>query len=218
MKTAAAILGVLASLGGGAAQAQPAAQPLLELHAKVVSWGMVMPIPPVARAVLATLGPPQMRQLDDCLRQQRLQPRDYKALMLSWAYPTPGHRLHVVRASPKYCGVFYGTRDFAYYLVDERRGGGRPPSFTLLLANRGDRMAVLPKVTNGLNEIEAAGCDDRGCRIARLAFDGRRYRPVQCEESTVRGQREVRRPRRCGSDPFPDDQVPPAAAPPRPRR
>jgi hypothetical protein len=210
MKTAAAIIGVLA-LHGASAQAQPAQQPLLELHAKVVSWGMVMPIPPVARVVLGTLSRPQMQQLDDCLRQQRLQPRDYRALMLAWAYPTPGHRLHVVRASPKYCGVFYGERDFAYYLVDERRGGG-PPSFRLLLANRGDRMALLPKVTNGFNEIETAGCNDRGCRIARMAFDGRRYRPVQCEESTIRGKAEVRRPRRCGSDAFRDDQAPPRPA------
>jgi hypothetical protein len=193
MKPVAAIIGLLALLGG-AAQAQPAAPPLLELYAKVVSWGMVQPIPPVAR-------------------KQRLQPRDYKALMLAWAYPTPGHRLHVVRATAKYCGVFYGERDFAYYLVDERRGGG-PPSFNLVLANRGDRMKVLSKVTNGLNEIEAAGCDDRGCRIARMAFDGRRYRPVQCEETIVRGKREERRPRRCGSDAFPDDQV----APPTPRQ
>ncbi len=214
MKTAVAIIGILASLGG-AAQAQPAAQPLLELHAKVVSWGLVMPIPPVARVVLGTLSKPQLAQLDDCLRQQRLQPRDYRALMLAWAYPTPGHRLHVVRASPKYCGVFYGTRDFAYYLVDERRGGG-PPSFNLVLANRGDRMSILPKVTNGLNEIEAAGCNDSGCRIARMAFDGRRYRPVQCEETTIRGKSETRRPRRCGSDSFPDDQAP--VPTPRPKR
>ena len=47
MKTAAAIIGILALLSG-AANAQPATQPLLELHAKVVSWGLVMPIPPVA--------------------------------------------------------------------------------------------------------------------------------------------------------------------------
>jgi hypothetical protein len=214
MKTAAAIIGILALLGGPV-QAQPAAQPLLELHAKVVSWGMVMPIPPVARVVLGTLSKPQLLQLDDCLKRQRLQPRDYRALMLAWAYPTPGHRLHVVRASPKYCGVFYGDRDFAYYLVDERRGGG-PPSFNLVFANRGDRMAILPKVTNGLNEIEAAGCNDGGCRIARMAYDGRRYRPVQCEETVVRGKSEVRRARRCGSDSFPDDQAPPPAT--RPRR
>ena len=62
MKTAAVIIGVLALLCG-AAQAQPAAQPLLELHAKVVSWGMVQPIPPVARVVLGTLGAPQLAQL-----------------------------------------------------------------------------------------------------------------------------------------------------------
>lgn len=214
MKTAAAIIGVLGVLGG-VAQAQPAPQPLLELHAKVVSWGLVMPIPPVARAVLGTLSSPQVQQLDDCLRRQRLQPRDYRALMLAGTYPTPGHRLHVVRASPKYCGVFYGERDFAYYLVDERRGGGRPPTFNLVLANRGDRMAILPKVTNGLNEIEAVGCNDSGCRIARMAYDGRRYRPVQCEETTIRGKSEARRPRRCGSDAFPDDQAPLA---PRPKR
>lgn len=214
MRTA-AFVGILALLGG-VAQAQPPGAPLLELKAKSVSWGLTLPIPPVVNIVVGTLNPAQRQQLDGCVREQRLQPRNYRALLLSWYYPSSrGHRLHVVRASDKYCAPFYGPNDFSYYLIDERSGGG-PKSFNLVLANRGDRMAILPKVTNGLNEIEAAGCNAGRCRIARMAFDGRRYRPVMCEESEVRGRNEVRRPRRCGSDPFPDDQAP--APPPRPGR
>lgn len=215
MKTAAAIIGLLALLGG-AAQAQPAGQPLLELKAKSVSWGLTLPIPPVVNIVVGTLNSAQRQQLDGCVREQRLQPRNYRGLLLSWYYPSSrGHRLHVVRASDKYCAPFYGPNDFSYYLIDERSSGG-PKSFNLVLANRGDRVAILSKVTNGLNEIEAAGCNAGRCRIARMAFDGRRYRSVQCEESEIRGKAEVRRPRRCGSDALPDDRAPAPA--PRPRR
>ncbi len=212
MKVAAAIICVLTLLSG-VARAAPAAAPLLELKAQSVSWGLVMPIPPVANLVVGTV---DKSKLDQCVRDQRLQPRAYRGLLLSWAYPSsPGHQLHVVRASEKYCGLFYGARDFNYYLIDEHRSGGRS-SFRLLLANRGDRLAVLPAVTNGFNEIETAGCNAGGCRIARMAFDGRRYRPVQCDESVIRGKTEVRQPRRCGSDTFPDDQPPAPTS--RPRR
>lgn len=215
MNYVAAILGLLALLAAPV-QAAAQAKPLFETSAKSFSWGLSMPIPPLVKVVVGTLGPSGPRQLDDCVRSQGLQPRNYRGLLLSGAFsPSPGHRLHVVRASDKYCAAFYGPRDFVYYLVDERTGGP-DRGFKLVLQNRGDRMAVLPKVTNGLNDIEAAGCNERGCRIARLAFDGRRYRAVQCEESEIRGKRETRRPRACGSDAFRDDQaVDPA---PRPRR
>ena len=150
------------------------------------------------------------------MRQQHLQPRNSRGLLLSWNYPSsPGHRLYVVRASDKFCGVFYGATDFNYYLVDERMGG-QPSTFRLLYQGHGDRLAILPAVTNGFNEVEATGCNAGGCRIARLAFNGRQYRPVQCEETVAHGKSEVRRARGCGSDAFPDDQaVEPA---PRPKR
>ena len=213
MKMAAAVVSILALLGG-AARAAPAAQPLLELKARTVAWGLVMPIPPVANIVVGTVDKSTTPQLDGCVREQHLQPHNYRALLLSWNYPSsPGHRLYVVRGSDKLCGAFYGVRDFNYYLIDERMGG--PSSaFKLLFQGHGDRLAILPAVTNGFNEIEATGCNDGGCRIARMAFDGRQYRPVQCEET--RGKGEVRRARRCGSDAFPDNQAPDPA--PRPKR
>lgn len=211
MKRTAAVIGVLALLGGTAQ-----AQPLLELKARSVAWGLVMPIPPVANIVVGTLDKSKAQQLDGCVREQRLQPRNYRGLLLAWTYPSsPGHQLHVVRASDKFCAPFYGERDFNYYLIDERTDV-RPRSFRLLFQGHGDRLAILPKVTNGFNEIETAGCDPRGCRIARRAFDGRQYRPVQCEETEVRGKGEVRRARRCGSDAFPDDQA--SSPAPRPTR
>lgn len=216
MKLLAAIVSVLA-LAGPAAQAAPSGQPLLTLDSQVVSWGLTMPIPPVASVIVATVGKARQPELDACLAKQRLQPHDYKALLLAWSYrAAPGHRMHLVRASPRYCGVFYDRDDFIYYVVDERSGGGRPPSFNIVHIGRGSRVSVLPTVSNGLSDIEAAGCKAGKCRIARQAFDGRQYRAVQCEESTIRGKRETRAPRRCGSDGFPDNQVPPAV--PRPKR
>jgi hypothetical protein len=214
-QAAAAAIGFLVILTN-AAQAAPGPAPLLELKARTVSWGLTMPIPPVVNTIVGSLEPARRQQLDICVREQHLQPRNYRGLLLSWAYPSsPGHQLHIVRASERYCGVFYGGQDFNYYLVDEQRGGGQV-RFRLLFANHGDRLAILPKVTNGFNEIETAGCNERGCRIARMAFNGRTYRPVQCEESEVRGKAEVRRPRACGSDAFVDDQ---ALTPlPKPRR
>ena len=177
-----------------------------------------MPIPPVANLVIGTLDPTRRAQLDACVSAQNLQPRNYRGLLLAWYHPTvPGHRLHVVRASEKFCAPFYGTHDFAYYLIDESSNGGRT-SFRLVLQNRGDRLSVLPTVSNGLNDIQTAGCDTHGCRIARMAFDGRSYRPVQCEATEIRGKTEVRRPRRCGSDSGRDDQLAGAPAPLAPSR
>jgi hypothetical protein len=215
MKMAAAIIGFLALLGS-AAQAAPAKAPLLELKAKSVSYGLVQPIPPITNIVVASLNGAQKLQLDDCLRTQHKPPRNYRALLLWGVFPSsPAHRLHVVRPSERYCSVFYGASDMAYYLIDERPGAG-PAGMKLVLANRGDRLLVLPAVTNGLNEIEATGCNGGKCRIARMAFDGRTYRPVECEESEVRGKGEVRRPRRCGSDGFADDKAPVSV--PQPKR
>jgi hypothetical protein len=211
----AAIIGFLMLLGS-AAQAQPAKVPILELKAKSVSYGLVQPIPPITNIVVASLGSAQKQQLDACLRTQHLQPRNYRALLLWGAFPSsPRHRLHVVRASERYCSVFYGASDMAYYLIDEKVGAGSA-GMKLVLANRGDRVLVLPAVTNGLNEIEATGCDGGKCRIARMAFDGRTYRPVECQESDVRGKGESRRQRRCGSDAFRDDKAPAPA--PRSKR
>ena len=212
MKPSILLIGMLTMLTGTAVAA-PAAEPLLELRARTVAWGLVMPIPPVANIVVGTLDKSNAALLDSCVREQHLQPHNYRALLLSWNNPSsPGHRLYVVRGSEKLCGAFYGVKDFKYYLIDEQLG--RPSStFKLLLQGHGERLAVLPAVTNGFNEIEATGCNDGGCRIARMAFDRRQYRPVQCEESQVRGKSEVRRSRVCGSDATPDDQAPPTTRP-----
>lgn len=216
MKAAAAIATMFVLIGTASA----APPPLLELKAKSVSYGLVQPIPPVANIVVGSLNGAQKQQLDACVSAQHLPARNYRALLLWGVFPSsPGHKLHVVRASERYCGVFYGTDDFAYYLIDESRGGGTA-GMKLIFANRGDRMKVLPSVTNGLNDIEATGCAAGTCRIARLAFNGRTYRPASCEESTMRGKAEVRKPRVCGSDAFADDKAPspPPASPPHPGR
>ncbi len=169
--------------------------------------GLALPPLEIVNVVVQSMDKEDVRELDQCVEDQQLKPHAYQKLLRSAVVrPSPGHILYFVRGSNAYCGGLYGAHNFRYFLVDESSSSGRA-TVKIVFENRGDFFSIYPEISHGLNDIEASGCIVSGCSSARMAFDGRKYRAVDCSVTTFdpRGH-EVKKPRRCGDDGFKDDQ------------
>ena len=182
------------------------AQPLLKMRTEGSTRHLGVPPRQVVDVIMGSLEKDDIAVMDDCLEDLKLKPRDYRHLLRSAVFrPSPGHALHFVRASGASCSGWYGAHSFQYYLVDESFLGGRR-KYRIVFEGRGDSFAVYARISHGLNEIEASGCIAIECRNARMAFDGRQYRPILCSRTTFDRNRETTEPRPCGSDDWRDDQ------------
>jgi len=183
-------------------------KPLLTAGTEVSSPGEVRPSNELVRVVLGAIDKDDVQQLDECLSDEGLKPRDYAALLRAVEIPAgAGRSLWFVRPSLKpYCFALYGAHLFRYFLIEDQQSGAQP-RYRLLYQNGGDFFAIYRQQSHGLNDIEATGCIVSECRSARMSFDGSRYQTVRCARTTWDNQRrEVTEPRRCGGDDWRDDQ------------
>jgi hypothetical protein len=182
-------------------------RPLVEATTERPTRGAIRPPLALTNFVIGRLDKDDVELLDDCLTEYRLKPANYSRLLNTVRVRASADRdLWFVRpANNPYCGALYGAHLFRYFLVEERksRRGGR---FRFVFQSGGDEFKVYAGQRHGLNDIEATGCWAGGCRTARMAFDGRRYRPVLCTELSLTGPKDVTRRRRCGSDDWSDIQ------------
>lgn len=193
-----------------------AGKPLLQVGSESRTRGEVRPSRALVSAWLAVMDKNDIEQLDECLADQKLRRGDYGSLLRAVKVDGgPGRSLWFVRgALEPYCSALNGAHAFRYFWIEEQRSGPRP-RYRLRYQNSGDGFAVYQHKSHGLNDIEATGCIVDRCRNARMSFDGRRYRAVQCSVTFFDAGREVSKPRRCGSDPGQDDQASGFQADPR---
>ena len=168
----------------------------------------VRPPKGLLRFVLGTLDKSEFEQMDECLAQNDFRRGDYGVLLRAIKVSAgTGRSLWFVRgAREPFCFAFYGAHAFRYFWVEERLSGSRS-RYALRYQNSGDGFSVYRRHSHGLNDIELQGCIAGGCRTARMAFDGRKYRPVRCSVTIFTGKGEVTRPRRCRSDGWSDGQA-----------
>lgn len=189
--------------------AMAAEKPLLSVGAEMSAPGEVRPSKDLARVVLGAIDKDDIDQLDDCLVEQGLKRADYASLLRAVRVSAGVSRnLWFVRpALNPYCHALYGAHLYRYFWIEEDLSGPRT-NYRLLFKNGGDAFVVYPTQSHGLNDIEATGCIARGCRSARMSFDGREYRTVLCTETTFDSPgREVTMQRRCDSDSWRNDQA-----------
>jgi hypothetical protein len=184
-------------------------KPLLKAGTEMPMPGGVRPLKELVRVVLGAIPKDDIAALDGCLTEQGFKQADYASLLRALKIKTgAGNELWFVRPALKpYCQVLYGAHLFRYFWI-ERLGSASRSHYRLLFQHGGDVFSVYPQQSHGLNDIEATGCIVSGCRSARMAFDGQKYRTVRCSFTTLEdgGRREVIKERRCGSDEGMDDQ------------
>src|SRR5262249_7687459 len=182
--------------------------PLFKATTETPAPGEIRPSKALVRVVLGAVDKRDVELLDECLAEKGLKPGDYASLLRAIKVPAgAGHNLWFGRpALQPFCPALSGAHAFQYFWIEEQRSGAQP-QYRIRFQNGGDAFAVYPQRSHGLNDIEATGCIASGCRIARLSFDGREYRTVRCSRSTWEDDREVIKPRRCGSDDGRDDQA-----------
>lgn len=183
-------------------------EPVLLVGTEASADGEVRPSQELVSVVLRAIDRRDIELLDECLSEQGLRQADYASLLRAVRIDAGGGRnLWFVRPALRpYCFALYGAHAFHYFLIEERPSGSSE-RYRLLFQNRGDFFAVYRQQSHGLNDIEATGCIVSECRSARMSFDGRQYRPVQCTCTTwdSASPEGVTRQRQCGSD-FRDDQ------------
>ena len=184
-----------------------AEKPLVSSGTEVSTPGGRRPPPAVTAFVLKQLSADDRSDLKDCLAEKRLGRSDYAALLTAIPVKAGGDRtLWFVRpALEPYCHSLYGAHIYRYFLVEQKIGVSR---LRLLYADGGDEFSIYRRQSHGLNDIEASGCIVDGCRTARMAWNGRRYRPTLCTRNFFTGDgKEIVKRRRCGSDDWSDAQA-----------
>ncbi|HEV2818716.1 MAG TPA: hypothetical protein VGW40_16020 [Allosphingosinicella sp.] len=180
--------------------AAAAERPLFRAGSEQAVPGEMRPALPLIRFVLNALDREDARTLAECIAENGLGAGDYGALLRAVRIGAgPGRRLWFVRPShgPLWCHALYGAHLFRYFLVEERLGR-TSRRYRLVFRNGGDFFAVYPRLHHGLNDIETTGCNAFKCWIVRLAYDGRRYRPIRCSRTDWRRDgTTVTRPIRC---------------------
>jgi hypothetical protein len=200
------LLPILAILfaSGSTAAAAIAERPLFETgseYAERPRQRQVRPNAELVRLVLSARSYDMAADLDPCVAEYRLRPRDYASLMYAVPIPSgPRRTLWFVRGSlNRFCLGLYGAHSFSYFLIDQR--AGRQPRYRLVFDGGGDYLAIYRTRHNGLNDIQPEGCIATGCSGARMVFDGRHYRASWCILTTWdANHREVRRRVRCPRD------------------
>ena len=180
-------------------------KPLLTASTENLSPGETLPFPELVRIAIRGIDP---EELKICLADAGLKPNQYASLLRAVQIRSSTARnLWFVRPTiPLFCPVFYGAHAFRYFLIEEEVFKLRS-RYRLLFEHSGDFFAIYPQQNHGLNDIEATGCIATECRSARLSFNGQKYRPSTCTRTTFNSRhQETRKPRRCSSDGWPDDQ------------
>jgi hypothetical protein len=183
-------------------------EPLLSASTENSIPGETRPSAELVRVVLNSIGRGDVERLDACVADQGLKRADYASLLRAVRISAgAGHTLWFVRPSLEpYCEALYGAHLFRYFLVDEQPSASRS-FYRVVYQNGSDSFAIYRQQNHGLNDIEATGCIAIECRSARMSFDGREYRTVQCSRTMWKDNRqEVTQPRRCRSDDWRDDQ------------
>ena len=183
-------------------------KPLLQVGTEMSAPGEIRPSQELVRVVLGAIDKDDVAQLNDCIAEQGLKHADYAALLRAVRIDAgPGRKLWFVRPTLKpYCFALYGAHLFRYFWIEEQLSSSLP-HYRLLFKNGGDIFAVYRQQSHGLNDIEATGCIVSECRSARMAFDGREYRPIRCSWTNRDAQkREITHARRCDSDDWRNDQ------------
>jgi hypothetical protein len=181
--------------------ARAAETPLLTMGSEDLGHGYGPAKPALIPVILRSLEAFETPQLDDCLAENDGRKGDYASLFVAYRFANAsGSRLWVVRPKLKpWCSILYGAHLFRYFLIEERPARSSP-QYRLVMANGGDGLAVYPRISHGLNDILATGCNASQCWSSRMAYDGSRYRSVRCTRTEPRGDKEIDVPIRCEDD------------------
>lgn len=131
--------------------------------------------------------------LDTCLAEKGIRPRDYQSLLRAVDLPTKTRStLTFVRpALEPYCGALYGAHLFRYFLVETTRHG-RFVRHRLLLASGGDFFEARQAIHHGLPDFVTMGIGG-GAFLTENHYDGHNYRMVSCWEVTAATGGRLRR-------------------------
>ncbi len=169
----------LDTLGAGAL-------PILTVETQQAMAGEQEPAPALAKAVVSALDEDDVVSLRQCMKEHGLPPNAYERVFRGVALPrvsTPQPLTFVRPALEPFCAALDGGHLLRYWLVAEISDA---PKYAIRHAGGGDTVEVLSSGTNGSFDLAETNCTTTSCLSRVLKFDGRRYRPVQCERQVYR--------------------------------
>lgn len=177
------------------------AAPILSANTETAVPGESVPSETVVQPIIDSADQDELEGLAECMADLKIPKGACRQLFRAVALPgtNSSEEVYFVRpALEPYCHTFYGAHVFRFWLIAGARDA-TPKTYKVRYAGVGDNFEVLPSTTNGSYDIEVTNCTAWRCLTVSMKFDGKKYVPSRCVETTSRGdQGEAVREVDCG--------------------